>query len=234
MRLDKFLSSVGTRSEVKKLIKKGLVSVGGETVTDSGFQVSETDETVMYMGERVLYREFVYIIMNKPRGYVSATWDKHQPVVVDILSEELKRFEPFPVGRLDIDTEGLLILTNDGDLTHKLISPKKDVSKTYFARTDVPMEDADAKLFEAGMDLGDFTSKPAKLEFTDNPNEVYITISEGKFHQVKRMCEKCGKKVVFLKRISIGKLKLKDGLGIGEYYEVSKDELTASIFGMNK
>ncbi len=232
MRLDKFLWELGSRSEIKKLLKTGAVTVDGKQVKDGRFQVNESSE--VYFGEtKIKYREFVYLIMNKPQGIISATWDKKMPVVVDLIDEEYKKFEPFPVGRLDIDTEGLLIITNDGKLTHELTSPKKNITKKYFAKTEPPMEKADAAAFEKGMDLGDFTSLPGKLEFTDNPEEVYITICEGKFHQVKRMCEKCGKTVTFLKRVSIGGLTLDECLATGEVLEVSKDELVNKIYNIS-
>lgn len=229
MRLDKFLWELGSRSEIKKLLKSGTVTVDGVSVKDGGFQVKDTAH-VCYMGKEIFYREFIYIIMNKPQNTVSATFDKKLPVVTDLLPVEYKKFEPFPVGRLDIDTEGLLILTNDGKLAHEITSPKKQVYKKYFAVTDIPMEKEDVKVFEDGMDLGDFTTLPAKLEFTDNPNEVYITICEGKFHQVKRMCEKCGKTVTYLKRVSIGNLELDSQSIPGDMFETDKATLTELIF----
>ncbi len=229
MRLDKFLWELGSRSEIKKLLKTGVITVDGTPVKDGGFQVKVTS-SVCYMGKEIKYREFIYIVMNKPKNTVSATFDKKLPVVTDLLSEEYKKFEPFPVGRLDIDTEGLLILTNDGKLAHEITSPKKQVYKKYFAITDIPMEKDDVTTFEEGMDLGDFTTLPSKLEFTDKPNEAYITICEGKFHQVKRMCEKCGKTVTYLKRVSIGNLELDTNKEPGDMYEIDKDTLTELIF----
>lgn len=230
MRLDKFLCSVGSRSEVKKLLKKSIVTVNGAVVKNGDFNVNPETDSVICGGKKITYKEFVYILMNKPSGYVSAVYDKKQPVVVDLLDDEHKRFNPYPVGRLDIDTEGLLILTNDGALTHDLISPKKDVTKTYFAITDIPMCEEDKETFSAGMDLGDFTAKPANLEITDDG--AYITVSEGKFHQVKRMCAKCGKNVTFLKRVGIGKMDLPDFLKTGQTIEITKDELVSRIYGV--
>ena len=232
MRLDKFLWELGSRSEIKKLLKTGAVTVDGKVVKDGGFQVTESS-IVCFGDQKIEYREFIYLIMNKPQGYVSATWDKKMPVVIDLIDEEYKKFEPFPVGRLDIDTEGLLIITNDGKLTHELTSPKKNIQKKYFARTNPPMEKEDIKLFQEGMDLGDFTTLPGELEFTDNPEEVYITICEGKFHQVKRMCEKCGKTVTFLKRVSIGGLSLDSFLDTGNVKEITKEELTEKIYNIS-
>jgi len=231
MRLDKHLASVGTRSEVKKILKTGVITVNGETVKKGDFQVKEND-IVLCNGEPVIYKEFIYLLLNKPAGYVSAVWDKKYPVVVDLIPDEYKRYEPYPVGRLDIDTEGLLIITNDGELTHNLTSPKKDLDKKYFTVTDIPLEERDKALFSSGMDLGDFVAKPATLELTENPLEAYITISEGKFHQVKRMCEKCGKKVTYLKRVSIGCLELDNNHEIGDIIEYSKDELLDKIYAI--
>ena len=232
MRLDKYLWELGSRSEIKKLLKTGAVTVDGKAVKDGGFQVTE-NSVVCFNEKKIEYREFIYLIMNKPQGVVSATWDKKLPVVVDLIDEEYKKFEPFPVGRLDIDTEGLLIITNDGKLTHELTSPKKNVQKKYFARTNPQMDTEDIKAFEAGINLGDFTTLPGKLEFTNNPEEVYITICEGKFHQVKRMCEKCGKTVTFLKRVSIGGLNLDKNLSPGNVKEITKRELTDKIYNIS-
>lgn len=226
MRLDKFLSDCGfgTRKEVKVLIKKGVVLINGVSEKDSGKNVSENDE-VTVSGEKAVYREFIYIMMNKPQGYISATEDRNYPVVTDILSEEYQRFEPAPVGRLDIDTEGLLILTNDGKLNHELTSPKKDVYKTYFAVLDKEAEESDIKAFADGMEFKEFTSKSAVLEICENKKDVYISIAEGKFHQVKRMCERVGKTVTYLKRVSMGDLKLDEKLLPGEYRELTEEEL---------
>ncbi len=226
MRLDKFLSDCGfgTRKEVKVFIKNGIVFVNGMPEKDSGRNVSEKDE-VTVRGEKAVYREFIYIMMNKPQGYISATEDRHYPVVTDILSDEYRRFGPAPVGRLDIDTEGLLILTNDGKLNHELTSPKKDVYKTYFAILDKEAEESDKKAFADGMEFKEFTAKGAVLEICDNKKEVYISIAEGKFHQVKRMCERVGKTVTYLKRISMGCLKLDESLAPGEYRELTEEEL---------
>ena len=176
-------------------------------------------------GERLIYREFVYLMLNKPQGCVSAVYDKKYPVVTEFVPEEYAHFEVYPVGRLDIDTEGLLILTNDGQFAHEMTSPKKDVYKRYFAVLDKPMEEKDVEIFAGGMEFKEFTAKSAKLEITENPNEVYIEIAEGKFHQVKRMCERVGKTVTYLKRVAIGNLKLDKSLEKGEVRELTKDEL---------
>lgn len=226
MRLDKFISNCGfaSRKEVKKLVKAGVVTVDGKTAKSADMSVSETAE-VFVNGAPLRYREFVCLMLNKPAGYVSATEDKHYPVVTELVGAEYAHFDVFPVGRLDIDTEGLLILTNDGALAHNLTSPKKKIYKKYFARLDKDAEPSDIDEFKKGMEFKEFTAKPAVLEITDNPREVYIQIAEGKFHQVKRMCERVGKTVTYLKRVSIGSLELDEKLELGETRELTKAEL---------
>lgn len=226
MRLDKYISGCGyaSRKDVKKIMKQGLVTVDGIICKRPEEQVSETS-VVCVDGEILHYREFVYLMLNKPQGYVSAVFDKKYPVVTELVDEEYAHFEVFPVGRLDIDTEGLLLLTNDGKFAHEMTSPKKNVYKRYFAVLDKDAESGDAEEFAKGMVFKDFTAKSAKLEITDNPREVYIEIAEGKYHQVKRMCERVGKKVVFLKRVAIGGLKLDENLETGEVRELTQEEL---------
>lgn len=209
---------------MKKLIKQGLVFIDGEVCKKPEEQTDE-NSIVEVDGERLIYREFVYLMLNKPQGCVSAVYDKKYPVVTEFVPEEYAHFEVYPVGRLDIDTEGLLILTNDGQFAHEMTSPKKDVYKRYFAVLDKPMEEKDVEIFAGGMEFKEFTAKSAKLEITENPNEVYIEIAEGKFHQVKRMCERVGKTVTYLKRVAIGNLKLDESLEKGEVRELTKDEL---------
>lgn len=226
MRIDKYIANCGyaSRKEVKKLIKQGLVTVDGEVCQRAEMQVGE-ESLVKVNGETLVYREFVYLMLNKPQGYVSAVFDKKYPVVTDLVGEEYAHFELFPVGRLDIDTEGLLILTNDGQFTHEMTSPKKDVYKRYFAIVDKPMEESDIDEFAKGMEFKDFTAKSARLEITENPREVYIEIAEGKFHQVKRMCERVGKKVTYLKRVAVGGVELDKNLSLGESRELTDGEL---------
>lgn len=226
MRIDKYISGCGyaSRKDVKKLIKQGLVFIDGEVCKKPEEQTDE-NSIVEVEGERLIYREFVYLMLNKPQGCVSAVYDKKYPVVTEFVPEEYAHFEVYPVGRLDIDTEGLLILTNDGQFAHEMTSPKKDVYKRYFAVLDKPMEEKDVEIFAGGMEFKEFTAKSAKLEITENPNEVYIEIAEGKFHQVKRMCERVGKTVTYLKRVAIGNLKLDKSLEKGEVRELTKDEL---------
>ncbi len=232
MRLDKFLSDSTdmSRKDIKQLIKKKAVTVNGSVITKPETQVEEKD-TVTVNGQAVLYKRFIYLILNKPSGYVSATEDKKYPVVTDLVPEEYRHFDVFPAGRLDIDTEGLLILTNDGEFVHDITSPKKNVYKRYFARLDKPAEEADISVFAGGMEFKDFTAKPARLEICDDSTEAYVEIAEGKFHQVKRMFERVGKTVVYLKRVSIGGLTLPDDLEFGEVKEIDCNELLEKIYG---
>lgn len=226
MRLDKFISNCGyaSRREVKKLVKAGMVTVDGAVAKSADMNVEEN--AAVTVGETELrYREFVYLMLNKPAGYVSATEDKKYHVVTELVGDEYAHFGVFPVGRLDIDTEGLLILTNDGALAYELTSPRKNVYKKYFARLDNPAEQTDIEMFKKGMEFKEFTAKPAILEITENPYEVYIQIAEGKFHQVKRMCERVGKSVTYLKRVSMGALELDKTLGLGEMRELTQSEL---------
>ncbi len=229
MRLDKFLSECGfgSRTDVKKLIKQGRVEVTGTSPLRPETHIDEGSANVFVDGNLVEYRRFVYLMLNKPAGYISATWDKKLPTVIDLLPEEYLHFEPSPVGRLDIDTEGLLLLTNDGGLNHRLLSPKHHVPKTYAAEVQNPISDADISAFKAGMNLGDFTALPAELEVISNtlPYTARVTICEGKFHQVKRMFERVGNKVLYLKRIKMKNLELDPNLALGEARELTIDEL---------
>ncbi len=224
MRLDKYLADMkkGTRSEVKDAIRKGRVSVNGTPVKDPSVHVSETD-TVLFDGESVSYVSLEYILLNKPAGYLSATDDPHFPTVMDLIDS--KRKDLFPIGRLDIDTEGLLLLSNDGVLAHDLLSPKKHVIKTYYVQADRRIPEEAVQEMENGMDLGDFTTLPAKLEILSE-KEARLSIREGKFHQVKRMFEKTGCIVTYLKRISFGPLTLGD-LKTGQSRPLTKEEIDA-------
>lgn len=233
MRIDKLLSNtLGLgRKEIKQYIKKGTVMCNEKVVTDPGFHADEENDMITLCGEKVSYRRFVYLMLNKPDGYISATFDKKYPVVTQLVPEEFSHFEVFPVGRLDIDTHGLLLLTNDGELAHKLLSPKNHVPKTYYVRSENPIKDSDFKVFEKGIELSeDFTTLPAKLEvLSDDKKESLITIFEGKFHQVKRMYEAIDNKVLYLKRISMGTLKLDESLPEGMCRELSDEELNFLI-----
>ncbi|MCY6355816.1 pseudouridine synthase [Clostridium sp. ZS2-4] len=230
-RLDKILANLGygSRKEIKALAKAGEVEIDGEVVKDSSFKVEPDKCVIKVSGEEVKYREYIYIMMNKPSGVISATFDKYDETVIDLLEYEDGAFKPFPVGRLDKDTEGLLLITNDGELNHRLTSPKWHVDKVYYAEIDKQVDEGDIKAFEEGIVIDDgYKCLPAKLEIINadkDGSEVYVTIQEGKFHQVKRMFEAVDKQVIYLKRIKMGKLELDDELELGEYRELTEEEL---------
>ncbi|MEW9096303.1 MAG: pseudouridine synthase [Clostridiaceae bacterium] len=229
-RLDKILANLGygTRKEVKALVKSGVVEVDDVIVKDSGMNIDPYSSIIKVDGEEVKYRKYIYLMMNKPAGVISATYDDHCETVIDLLLPEHQAFNPFPVGRLDKDTVGLLLITNDGELNHKLISPKWNVDKIYYAEIDKKVNEDDIKAFEKGITLDDgYKCMPGKLEIknaNDDGSEVYVTIQEGKFHQVKRMFEALNKKVVYLKRTKFGKLELDESLEEGTYREITKEE----------
>ena len=229
IRLDKYLAdmSIGTRTEVKKLIRQGKVAVDGLIVKNPDIKVDTGTQNVTYNGIAVTYETYEYYMLNKPAGVISATSDKTEKTVLDLIDSK-KRKDLFPVGRLDKDTEGLLLITNDGELAHRLLSPKKHVDKLYYAKLEgtVGMEDIDA--FAKGLDIGEGEyTKPAKLIVlkSDVISEIELSIQEGKFHQVKRMFEAVGKKVIYLKRLEMGTLKLDEGLALGEYRPLTQKEL---------
>ncbi|EAD5705342.1 pseudouridine synthase [Listeria innocua] len=227
MRLDKLLSHTGfgSRKEVKPLLKSGAVVVNGTIQKDSKTQVNPDKDQVTVHGTPVIYQEFVYFMLHKPQNVVSATEDNLSETVIDLLAQEDTLTNPFPVGRLDKDTEGLLIITNDGTLAHNLLSPKKHIDKTYYAKIDGDVTAEDVEAFSAGVTLDDdYTCKPARLEII-TPNEIKVTIQEGKFHQVKRMFAARGKTVSYLKRISMGNLQLDESLELGEYRPLTENEL---------
>jgi len=231
MRIDKLLSNIGfgSRKEVKQLLKKGVVKIDGQPVKDPKTHVDPDQQEVMVNEEVVEYKEFVYLLMNKPAGYLSATEDEYQETVIDLLEMEDAVLQPFPVGRLDKDTEGLLLLTNDGQLSHQLLSPKKHVPKTYYAVILGEVTNDDIAVFKKGVELDDgYVTKPANLEIISSGNQsiIHVTITEGKFHQVKRMFESVGKKVTYLKRISMGPIVLdEEELKTGEYRELTEEEV---------
>ena len=229
-RVDKILSNLGygSRSEIKKYCKQGSVVVNGSEVSNPGTQVDTENDEILFNGEEVIYREYIYLMMNKPDGYISATTDKYDPTVLDLIDLSYLAFEPFPVGRLDKDTEGLLVLTNDGKLSHRVLSPKKHVPKTYYAKIDGVVTEEDVEAFLEGVVLDDgYKTMPSQLNIlkSDDESEIELTIHEGKFHQVKRMFESVGKKVVYLKRLSMGNLKLDESLELGEYRELTDEEV---------
>lgn len=230
MRLDKVLSNFGfgSRTEIKSAVKNGLVKVDGNIVKDSGLHVDPDENVIEMNGTRLNYRKFVYIMMNKPAGVISATTDTRQRTVFDILPEEYKCFELFPAGRLDIDTEGLVLMTNDGQLAHEILSPKKHVPKKYYAHVAGRVDTGDIEEFRSGVVLDDgYRTLPAELEIikAGDISEINLTIVEGKFHQVKRMFEAVGKKVIYLKRMSMGKLELDKCLKPGECKELDQDDI---------
>lgn len=230
-RLDKVLSNLGygTRKEVKALVKKGLIQVDDVVVKDSAIKVNTDDSEIKISGEILNYREYIYLIMNKPSGVVSATSDNYDETVIDLLEPEHQAFKPFPVGRLDKDTVGLLLLTNDGELNHRLISPKWHVDKVYYAEIDKMVEEKDVESFKLGVTLDDeYKCLPAGLqiiESDENGAKVQVTIHEGKFHQVKKMFNSLGKNVVYLRRIKFGPIDLDLNLKEGEYRELSEIEV---------
>lgn len=222
VRLDKFLSHMGygTRNEVKNIIKNGWVTIEGKTIKKADFQVKE-DQTVYVDDVPVSYVRYEYYILNKPAGYVSATEDTLHPTVMELIPSI--RNDLYPVGRLDLDTEGLLLVCNDGQLTHELLSPKKHVLKKYYVEFEGTLPENAVEIFAQPMDLDDFVTKPAKLEVLDQ-DKAYLTISEGKFHQVKRMFQNVGCEVTYLKRVSFGPLELKD-LEIGQARALTSKEI---------
>ncbi len=229
VRLDKFLSEmgVGTRSEVKKILKSKQVTVNGDMVTKPEIKIDTDNDVVCYRGSRISYQKYEYYMFNKPAGCVSATEDNLHRTVMDYITDAVHD-DLFPVGRLDIDTEGLLLITNDGALAHELLSPAKHVAKTYYAKIDGVVTEDDVKRFKNGVDIGeDKLTKPGKLVILKSEpiSEIELTITEGKFHQVKRMFEVVGKKVIYLKRISMGSLELPDDLALGEYRALTQTEL---------
>ncbi|MCI6432791.1 MAG: pseudouridine synthase [Oliverpabstia sp.] len=231
LRLDKYLADagVGTRSQVKQMIRKGQIAINGEPVKKPDQKVDGEKDKIEVMGKEIRYQKYRYLLLHKPSGYVSATEDKKEQTVLSLLPEKLRK-DLFPVGRLDKDTEGLLLLTNDGALAHRLLSPKKHVNKTYYARVQGRVTDEDQAAFLQGVDIGDEKDTlPAQLEILEAAEEsrILLTIQEGRFHQVKRMFEARGKKVVYLKRISMGPLALEEGLKPGDYRELTEEEQEA-------
>ena len=251
IRLDKYLSNagVGTRSEIKSYIRKGLVSVNGVVAVRPETKVNVEHDIIKYIDEVISLSEFEYYLLYKPAGYVSATKDDLHPTVLSLIDSN--RRDLFPAGRLDKDTEGLLLITNDGELSHRLLSPRHHVEKTYYAILDGPVTEKHIQLFAEGLEIGDedfFKALPAKLEVLPDPLNyvssyyreilescssvnthkspatcfVLVTIKEGKYHQVKRMFQKVGRKVLYLKRISMGKLTLPENLNPGDYITLDK------------
>lgn len=233
MRLDKFLAEVGigSRKEVKVLIKKGQIKVNEEVIKSDKFQVKEFDDQITYLDEPLVYQKDFYYVLNKPAGVISATQDNYEQTVMDLLSDEDYREDLFPVGRLDKDTEGLLILTNDGQLAHRLLSPRKHVEKEYFAEVKGIMTAEDQQSFARGLVIDkDEQTLPAQLfidavDSEEETSKIRLILHEGKFHQVKRMVQAVGKEVTYLKRIRMGGFSLPNSLDNGEYRELTEAEL---------
>jgi len=231
MRIDKFLAHATgcSRSDVKKFIKQKVVAIDGTIIRDAGTKVNTSKQIVTLFDEPIHYQVLVYLMMNKPQGYLSATSDLMDETVLDLLDESYLRYDLSVAGRLDKNTEGLLILTNDGQLIHEVITPKKEVYKKYLAQVEGNLSEIDCEKLESGVEILDgknqaFTTKPAKVNVIGS-GEVEIEICEGKFHQVKRMFAAVGCKVTYLKRLSIGGLYLDSELALGEYRELEEQEI---------
>ena len=231
MRLDKYLAEmgVGTRQEVKKQIRQGKAAVNGTVVKAADTKIDETSDEVTICGRNISYVSYEYYMLNKPGGVVSATEDRRDTTVIDLIKDK-KRKDLFPVGRLDKDTEGLLLITNDGDLAHRLLAPKKHVDKVYYAKIDGMVTEEDVKRFAEGINIGaeeEEMTRPAKLDIMKSAeeSEIRLTIHEGKFHQVKRMFLAVGKEVTYLKRERMGTLCLDENLKPGEYRLLTEEEI---------
>ena len=230
MRLDKYLceTGFGTRSQVKDLLKKGQVMVNGEVVKKPELKINETTDQILCQGKKASYQKNIYLMLHKPAGVVSATEDNREKTVLDLVRPEDRKNDLFPVGRLDKDTEGLLLLTDDGELAHRLLSPKKHVDKTYYAKIDGQVTEEHVKQFREGLDIGDEKKTlPAVLTIllSGPVSEIEVTIHEGRFHQIKRMFEAVGCKVTYLKRLSMGSLVLDETLPPEEYRPLTEAEL---------
>lgn len=226
IRLDKFLCEmeIGTRSQVKEIIRKGIVSVDGEIIKRADYKFDETAARVLLKDKELSYQKYYYYILNKPAGVVSATVDNHDKTVLDLMKEAQGK-GLFPVGRLDKDTEGLLLITNDGELSHDLLSPKKHVDKTYLVETAEDVTSDMVLALEKGVDIGEERlTLPARVKLLED-KKIELTITEGKFHQVKRMLKAVDNEVIYLKRLSMGNLVLDENLKSGEYRCLTEKEL---------
>ncbi len=228
VRLDRFLSNqlAISRNDAKELIKKRLVTVNGEIAKLFDMKISPESDIVASEGNNVVYREHIYIMLNKPAGVVCATKDRLSDTVLELIPPEMRRNGLFPAGRLDKDTTGFVLITDDGGFAHDILSPKKHVEKRYFAVLEKPASESDVKAFAEGLVIdGGEKCLPAKLEPTEDPREVFITLHEGMFHQVKRMAEAVGNKVLSLKRVGIGGLRLDENLAEGQCREILHKEI---------
>lgn len=225
MRLDKYLSDAGvlTRTESARAAKNGQITVNGVVTRRSSGHIDPTKDIICYNGQKIIYREFTYIMLNKPEGYVSATDDKLSPTVLALLPDELQRIGLFPCGRLDKNTLGLMILTNNGPLAHKLLSPKNHVDKKYRFETKFPVSEADVKSLESGVDIGGYMTAPCRVEMTGE-REGYITLTEGKYHQIKLMAIAVHNQITYLERVTFGEVKLDTNLARGEWRYLTENE----------
>ena len=237
MRLDKFLSVTGTatRTEAKKAIRAKAVAVNGMAVKFSDIHIDPINDEITYFGEKIIYREHIYIMMNKPCGVVSATEDGRDKTVIDLLPDNVRSDKLFPCGRLDKDTLGLMLITDDGELAHELLSPRSHVAKSYKFKAAEPMSKEDALRFEKGLTLADgYVTMPAKIELCERGDEGIITLKEGKYHQIKRMLGALDNKIIFLERITFGPLTLDDTLSRGEWRYLTDEEIDALKTHKNK
>lgn len=229
LRIDKYLADmgIGTRTEIKAYIKKGMITINGRIVKSPSEKADTVEDNVFYNGEEIQYLQYEYFILNKPAGVISASDDKKQITVLDLI-EDRQRDDLFPVGRLDKDTEGLLLITNDGMLAHNLLSPKKHVDKTYYVETEGCLNEEHISMFAEGINVeNEFVALPAKLEILSSEGNItksLLTINEGKFHQVKRMMSAVNNEVTYLKRLTMGPLTLPDDLNVGEYRRLTIKE----------
>lgn len=224
-RLDKVISSQTnySRNDVSKLVKKGLITVNGHVVDKSNLHIDVNKDVICVNGKEINYKKYVYLMLNKPKGYISSTSDGNYPVVVELVPFEYQNRNIFPCGRLDKDTTGLMILSDDGEFAHNILSPKKHISKKYLVEVDKDLDDSLIKSFEEGIKLRDFICKSSKLEIIDK-RHCYVTITEGKYHQIKRMFLHFGIKVLELKRVSMGNLELPNDLELGGCRELTINE----------
>ena len=226
MRLDKFLSNMGkaTRSECARLAKSGKITVNGTPVKKCDIHIDPEKDCIVFCGTPVIYKKYTYIMLNKPEGYVSATDDEREKTVLDLLPDEERRLGLFPCGRLDKNTLGLVILTNDGDSAHRLLSPKHHVDKIYKFECKLPLSQDDVSLLESGVDIGGYNTKPCKITLSQ-PTCGEITLTEGKYHQIKRMLEAVNNKITYLERISFGGISLDPTLDRGMWRHLTENEL---------
>ena len=229
MRLDKLLSECGlaSRTEAKQAARAGKITVNGTVQRHADAQVDPENDRVIYCGNPVVYRQFVYLMLNKPDGYISATEDgRGDPVVIELLPQEYRKMGVFPCGRLDKHTLGLMLITNDGTLSHRLLAPKNHVGKSYAFHVKFPLSNSDKKSLEEGVDIGGYVTKPCSVELSSEKQGI-ITITEGKYHQIKLMMEAVHNQITYLERLTFGPLSLDANLQRGEWRELTEQEITA-------